>query len=187
MSIFNQFPWTNFREYNLDWVIRTVKDALENIYDTATQVYADRIDATLSIQGDAADAKKTGDEITSLKNRMTTAEGDITNLQGDITALQGLTPKIVILQQLSANNWSYSKGDFDDLAAIMEGMTGVGTLSIDKLGYVMYRPTLTDPCYTLYTCKFNSSYGAGKPAWDLVFGDSQVYSSVTAKWDGTFA
>ena len=63
MSIFNQFPWTNFREYNLDWVIRTVQDcketvdaALADVSNAVAMYFADHIDTTLSVSGDAADA-----------------------------------------------------------------------------------------------------------------------------------
>ena len=72
MSIFNQFPWTNFREYNLDWMIRTVQDcketvdaALMDVSNAVAMYFADHIDTTLSVSGDAADAAATGNKIVS--------------------------------------------------------------------------------------------------------------------------
>ena len=72
MSIFNQFPWTNFREYNLDWVIRTVQDckdtvdaALADVSNAVAMYFLDHIDTTLSVSGDAADAAATGNKIVS--------------------------------------------------------------------------------------------------------------------------
>lgn len=104
MSIFNQFPWTNFREYNLDWVIKTVKSSLEDVSDAVSTYFAEHIDNTLSVSGDAADAAVTGTRIASnasnisnLQGRMTTVEGygsDITTLQSDVAALQGVQNSI---------------------------------------------------------------------------------------------
>lgn len=170
MSIFNQFPWTNFREYNLDWVIRTVKQCLNDIESTT-------------------------DDVTDLQSRMTTAEGNITNLQGRMTtvegfesriaALEALQPKRVILRY-NGSNWSYGTGDFDAVDSIVTGMIASGTTpSLDLLGSIVYMPTVSSPALTLYSAKFNSSYGAGKPAYDLTFDGGNV--SVTVKWDGTFA
>ena len=72
MAIFNQFPWTNFREYNLDWVISTVKDcketvdaALADVSSAVAMYFVDHIDTTLSVSGDAADAAATGNKIVS--------------------------------------------------------------------------------------------------------------------------
>ena len=175
MSIFNQFPWTNFREYNLDWVIRTVKDALENIYDTATQIYADHIDATLSIQGDAADAKKTGDEITALKGRMTTAEGKI-------TALEGYTFHRVIIRQLTLGNWSYGFGDFDEAEAVLKGILTTNP-TLANVGVIYYQPTVSSMANVLTGCQYNSSYFP-LDAYDLEFENGNV--AVTIKSDGTF-
>lgn len=72
MSIFNQFPWTNFREYNLDWVIRTVQDckdtvdaALADVSNAVATYFAQHIDTTLTQAGEAADAAATGNKIVS--------------------------------------------------------------------------------------------------------------------------
>ena len=179
MSIFNQFPWTNFREYNLDWVIRTVKDALENIYDTALGIYTDHVDDTLTIQGDAADAKKTGDEITSLKNRMTTAEGTL-------STLTGYGYHQVIIRQLSLGNWSYGKGDYDEADKVLHGYVGSDP-TLDNVGSILYQPNLTSPAMALISCKINTSYFP-ITAWDLEFyAGSGTEVSVTIKSDGTFA
>ena len=108
MSIFNQFPWTNFREYNLDWVIRTVKDckdtvdaALADVSNAVAMYFADHIDTTLSVSGDAADARTVGNRLTTLQNSIPAVDSTlsisnaaadaavvgtrVSNLQGQVT------------------------------------------------------------------------------------------------------
>lgn len=81
MSIFNQFPWVNYREYNLSWVISTVKDlqeivdsALADVSNAVATYFADHLDTSLTQSGDAADAAVVGNRLTTLGNRVTTLE-----------------------------------------------------------------------------------------------------------------
>ena len=164
MSIFNQFPWTNYREYNLDWVIRTVTNALADLSSTVATYFSDHVDNTLTVAG-----------------RLTTVEG----YESRIAALEALQPKRVILRYNGAN-WSYGTGDFSAVDSIATGMIAPGTPpSLDLLGSIVYQPTLSSPALTLHSVNFNASFGAGKPAYDLTFDGGNV--SVTVKWDGTFA
>lgn len=170
MSIFNQFPWTNYREYNLSWVIRTVRQCLDDIESST-------------------------DAITDLQSRMTTAEGNITDLQGRMTTVEGFESRIAALEALQPKrvvlryngvNWSYGTGDFSAVESIATGILAPGTPpSLDLLGSIVYQPTLSSPALTLHSVNFNASYGVGKPAYDLTFDNGDV--SVTVKWDGTFA
>lgn len=106
MAIFNQWPWTNFREYNLDWVIRTVKSCqetvasvLEDVSDTISQYFADHIDTTLSVSGDAADAAVVGAQFDSINSSLSTlktyniiaTETSLGVLTATLTAKTGLT------------------------------------------------------------------------------------------------
>ena len=68
MSIFNQFPYTNVHEMNLDWVIKTVKNALEDVEDVVTEYFADHLDSTLSDPNKAAQAYATGQRIGNLES-----------------------------------------------------------------------------------------------------------------------
>ena len=91
MSIFNQFPWTNFREYNLDWVIRTVQDcketvdaALQDVSNAVAMYFADHIDTTLSVSGDAADAGAVGGRLLTINNTLSNHGGRIGTLENNM-------------------------------------------------------------------------------------------------------
>lgn len=91
MSIFNQFPWVNFREYNLDWVIKTVKEckdtvdaALDDVSNAVALYFADHVDTTLSVSGDAADARTVGTRLTTLNNSITNHGGRIQTLEDNM-------------------------------------------------------------------------------------------------------
>lgn len=92
MSIFNQFPYTNVHEMNLDWVIKTVKNALEDVEDVVSQYFADHLDSTLSDPNKAAQAYATGQRIGNLESssagmglRLTLIEDRLTNDIYDFT------------------------------------------------------------------------------------------------------
>lgn len=91
MSIFNQFPWTNFREYNLDWVIRTVQDcketvdaALQDVSNAVAMYFTDHIDTTLSVSGDAADAGAVGGRLLTINNTLSNHGGRIGTLENNM-------------------------------------------------------------------------------------------------------
>ena len=95
MSIFTQWPWTNFNEYNLDWVIKKVKYIEDHLAELVIDATSDILDATLTDPTKAAQAKVTGDgiranasNITNLQGRMTTAENAITLDEGRLSALE---------------------------------------------------------------------------------------------------
>lgn len=81
MAIFGQWPWTNFHEMNLDWVIKTVKEGIQNVQGVVEDYFAAHVDNTLSVSGDAADAATVG-------SRLTTVNGSLTSLGNRVTTLE---------------------------------------------------------------------------------------------------
>lgn len=91
MSIFNQFPWVNFQNLNLDWCVRTVKDcketvdaALQDVSNAVAQYFADHIDTTLTQSGEAADAAAVGGRLTTINNTLTNYGGQLNTLRDNI-------------------------------------------------------------------------------------------------------
>ena len=105
MAIFNQWPWTNFREYNLDWVIRTVKScqetvasALEDVSDAVSQYFADHIDTTLSVSGDAADSATVGSRLNTINGTINGMALSISGLGTRMTNLETAAPKTYVFE-----------------------------------------------------------------------------------------
>lgn len=80
MGLFEHFPYTNFHQLNLDWIVRQLKKK------------EDRVEA-LEGRMDQAEA-----DIDALEGRMDTAEGNITNLNTQINGTGGLKDRVTTLE-----------------------------------------------------------------------------------------
>lgn len=80
MGLFEHFPYTNFHQLNLDWIVRQLKKK------------EDRVEA-LEGRMDQAEA-----DIDALEGRMDTAEGNITNLNNQINGSGGLKDRVTTLE-----------------------------------------------------------------------------------------
>ena len=105
MSIFNQFPWTNFQNLNLDWCIRTVQDcketvdaALADVSNAVALYFVDHIDTTLSVSGDAADAATVGGRFTTLNGTINGMALSISGLGTRMTNLETAAPKTYVFE-----------------------------------------------------------------------------------------
>lgn len=127
MAIFNQFPWTNFREYNLDWIISkvkaltstvddlntTVENALTDVSDAVSDYFTTHIDSSLTRSGDAADAAVVGQRLTTTNNNITSLTGQVGALNtsvGNLTNSLGLKANAVVID---ADNLTYLQGSYD--------------------------------------------------------------------------
>lgn len=105
MSIFNQFPWVKYNEYNLDWVIRTVKScqttvqsALTDVSNAVATYFAQHIDTTLTQSGEAADAATVGGRFTTVNGTLNTLSLSVTGLGNRMTNLETAAPKTYIFE-----------------------------------------------------------------------------------------
>jgi len=80
MSVFPSWPWTNFNNYNLDWVIKKVKYIEEHIEEIVVDATTDMLDDTLTNPDKPAQAKAAGDgiranaaQITSVNNSLSSS------------------------------------------------------------------------------------------------------------------
>ena len=80
MGLFEHFPYTNFHQLNLDWIVRQLKKK------------EDRVEA---LEGRMDQAES---DIDALEGRMDTAEGNITNLNTQINGSGGLKDRVTTLE-----------------------------------------------------------------------------------------
>jgi len=98
MAVFPSWPWTNFHEENLDWVIKTVKECKETVAEALADVsnavamyFADHLDTTLTRSGEAADAAAVGNRLGQLSNNISNVQ---TTLSDDILSVRASIPDL---------------------------------------------------------------------------------------------
>lgn len=139
MSVFPSWPWSNFHEMNLDWVLKTVKsckEAVDSIPSTVTTIvnnyFTAHVDDTLTVAGDAADAKTVGDKFTTDEARISALEADALNIK--VIPIIG-----------NSGTYSYGAGmTYNDLRKVVESMltepgTGGGEQKSSDLGFIYLR------------------------------------------------
>lgn len=92
MGLFEHFPYVNFHELNVDWILRKLK-SLEQRMDAA-EARLDAAEARLDvIEADIIDIRaeivQIKNRLTSLENRCTALEGRCSDLEDRCTALEG--------------------------------------------------------------------------------------------------
>lgn len=83
MSVFPSWPWTNFHEENLDWLISQVKKLSSNASQIVSKYFSDHIDDTLTVSGDAADSKTVGDRLGTVNSSLTNLSNRVDSIVSD--------------------------------------------------------------------------------------------------------
>ena len=147
MSIFNQFPYTNVHEMNLDWVIKTVKNALENVEDVVTEYFADHLDSTLSDPNKAAQAAATGFRLSGVEGGLDAQSLRIDTLEQQVTAGQFAFTLSKSDDTLKYNDIVTSSGDVPQLYELVQSGIPV-RISVD--GDPLYRAKISGDDVVLY-------------------------------------
>ena len=88
MGLFEHFPYVNFHEKNIDWILRDIKKRDDDIADLQTRMTAaegnitNLFTITTSLDGRVTICET---DISGLKTRVNAAEDNITNLDGRVT------------------------------------------------------------------------------------------------------
>ena len=127
MSVFPSWPWTNFYEENLDWVIKnikecseivkkcnaTVEEALADVSNAVATYFASHIDTTLTKSGKAADAAAVGQKITNLNSNYSRLNGTVNFLTTEV----GKKADAIVID---GDNRAFLKGNYTTLHALLE-------------------------------------------------------------------
>lgn len=127
MSVFPSWPWTNFHEMNLDWVIKTVKECKETVAEALADVnnavatyFADHLDTSLTQSGKAADAAVTGQRLTNLSSDVSTINGTVGGLSTSVLNLNTEVGKKADAIIIDGDNSTYLKGNYTTLHTLLE-------------------------------------------------------------------
>lgn len=108
MSVFPSWPWTNFHEENLDWVIKKIKYIEEHLEEIVVDATSDMLDDTMTNPDKAAQAKAAGDAI----------RGNAAHIASLDTTVQGITNNVTNLTTRVTRN----EGTINNLLAADESL-----------------------------------------------------------------
>ena len=108
LPFFNRYPYTNYEQINLDWLMSTAAS-----FESRVETVEKKVEE-LDDKVDTFDGRITTntDDITDLKRRMTTAEGDIDDLETDVNTAKGDINDL-------KGRMTTAEGDIDDLESDM--------------------------------------------------------------------
>lgn len=158
MSVFPSWPWTNFHEENLDWVIKTVKkcketvaEALADVSNAVAAYFADHIDTTLTQSDEAADAAAVGNRLTALSGNISNVQ---TTLSNNILSVQASIPELdVTLSSPQAAAPAATVGS--RLTNIQNDITNLQNAT----SHHTYKITLTESANASVTCSLTPLEG----------------------------
>ena len=101
-KFFNKYPYTDFHEMNLDWIVNKTEECVDTVSE-----FDDRL---TTAEGD----------ISGLKTRMTAAEGNITALQGRMTIAE---THIDLAEGAISDLQTTVSGAGDDISALGDRLT----------------------------------------------------------------
>ena len=123
MSVFPSWPWTNFHEENLDWLIKDVKYIREHIEEVVVDATTDMLDSTLTQANKAAQAKAAGDAIRANTAQITNVNNSLSNAINEVdTSLTNAINEVDT--RLSAEIDNYQLPHYDmELSKTSESLT----------------------------------------------------------------
>jgi lysophospholipase L1-like esterase len=118
-------------------------------------------DKTLTVEGLAADAKKTGEEIADLKDGLTAVESDVTDLKEDLTHIEDGN---VLSNLAELVNYTIKDG----VMQFQQNTINTSNTAFKRIEYTLEGETL------LYVAGY--SYSAGYALWGFLDGSDNVIS-----------
>lgn len=119
MAIFENFPYTNFHELNLDWVIKIVKDCVEETGKTKISIeelkayvenYFENLDVQDEINNKLQQMYEDGDLEVIIEQFLQTSSLLVFNTTTDMVAAENLVEDVTVMR---LGNLTYDDGDTD--------------------------------------------------------------------------
>ena len=172
MGLFEHFPYVNFHQLNIDWILEQMKESLAKIEEFKTrldsdeadidQLQADLANVNLNISGIVQDISDLGRQLTRLGNQLADTNSNVSDLQTDMenanTNITEITQDIDVLQDsvpsplagdvgkvLTA--WDAGKGSWQQLIPPHSSAAPYTVLSVGTVGGQLiwnYPFTVTD-------------------------------------------
>ena len=90
MAVFHEYPYTDFHDLNLDWLLKTVKDLKEEIDNLDLDEWQSRLTACeTTLNEHASDIQALEGEYDSLYQAITTLQTTVTSHTADISTING--------------------------------------------------------------------------------------------------
>lgn len=165
MSVFPSWPWTNFHEENLDWVISQVKKLFNNASQLVSEYFSDHIDDTLTNPDKAAQAKASGDAIRANTAQISSVNTSLSNsIAGVDATVQALNSRYlrtvgdVNALTTRVSNAETNISDLDDAdEALSDRITALESATGIVKDYVFSIHEYTGSNDPLYVCTMEDS------------------------------
>ena len=188
MSVFPSWPWTNYNNYNLDWVIKTVKECKETVEEALADVsnavatyFAEHIDTTLTRSGEAADAAAVGNRLGQLSSNISSVQASIPDLDVTLTSAQAAAPAATVgsniasihnditnLQNATAHHTYKITLTESANASVTCTLTPLEGMDVNDTAFQMYTD-LTSGYGMFINVHENRYIPGGKPTWSLAY------------------
>lgn len=139
MAIFHEYPYTNFHDLNLDWIIKIVKELkaivdqidIDEINARFTQINAELSEHSSDIAALEASSTQAAAAIASLQTLVSGIQVDIAQIHSQIDGvIDQLTAAVATLQ-----------GELTDLETDYNGFKAATNLAIDALNQAAFDPS----------------------------------------------
>lgn len=186
MGLFEHFPYVNFHNLNLDWILTKIKDLLARMTaaEETLEDHEDRITTLESTVEDLDDRLETVEgKVDDLEGRMDAAESDIDTLQGFVPT-EGSAGQVLTYVNSTTASWqdvpeelpAYSAANAGDILQVNSSGQLVWS---DDLSSILNPKYITDESWISFSVPTG---GVIRSTWARVNADKSVDFKISCGW-----